>query len=213
MKKILWFYGIVICIVLQSNFNSVGAMALNDCPLERRCGENCCGENHVCMEGQKCCLKYLYEKGNPAMCCDAKDSPGYARLDGVCCEKTETVYTYGFGESEKGYSPMTACCPSSQKLTNLGKVSACCSTEEIGYISEQYFDNAGSADDGYIITDCCAGVVFTKSDDKYHRSQGCCPYNRQVVQMDDIAECCDKNSTPSCRLKDANDKCIKISCS
>ena len=31
------------------------------CPEERQCGETCCGEGNICIDGDKCCNKSMYE--------------------------------------------------------------------------------------------------------------------------------------------------------
>ena len=112
------------------------------CTSDRQCGDTCCGDGNICVDGNKCCnpeWEQWIEYGINA-CCDASTSNGYDTNNQVCCGRDETAY--------RSYADIL-CCPNDYVLTELGVFSQCCPPETKGYIS--YHD-----EEGFLETSCCA---------------------------------------------------------
>ena len=80
-----------------------------ECPAAQQCGETCCGEGNVCVDGNKCCYQDM--EGNVdegSMCCYATESTGYSTSDEECCGLDAIPYIryYNSYEVDQG----TSCC-------------------------------------------------------------------------------------------------------
>ena len=91
------------------------------CPSSRQCGETCCGEASICVDGL-CC-----DGARPNAyyaCCDPSESTGYGYDpllgDNTCCTLDQTTYQTS--------SISTRCCPKTNFYSGIGPhgVSICC---------------------------------------------------------------------------------------
>jgi len=97
------------------------------CPEERQCGETCCGEGNICVDGDKCCNQYFYESWGNEVCCDASESTGFAS-NWECCSLEQTTYIDIHDD--------TSCCAKNNFYKGVGYNgrSICCDHEpEYGY--------------------------------------------------------------------------------
>ena len=101
------------------------------CPEERQCGETCCGEGNICVDGDKCCNKEGYESGwsDDEICCPASTSTGSDSYSYECCSLEQTTYIID------EYN-MTQCCAKDNFYKGVGYKgwSVCCDhAPEDGY--------------------------------------------------------------------------------
>lgn len=106
------------------------------CPEERLCGNTCCGEGNICVNGIKCCNEYHYDNYGDEVCCDASESTGFDVWDLKCCNLNETTYIYSEGNSY--YGPK--CCHQDYLYKDVGfggteysKKTLCCDHEPDDY--------------------------------------------------------------------------------
>ena len=131
------------------------AACLALCPSERLCGQTCCGEGNLCVNGNKCCYG-----GNADKCCNASESTGWIGdiADGHvwsegCCDLNSTPY---LGYTEDEYMIGTGCCPNDLQIF---------SNQDIYSIYPEYYPQfccaEGSTDHNPTDGGCCEpGNIF-----------------------------------------------------
>ena len=104
------------------------------CPEERQCGDTCCGEHNICVDGNKCCYgdKYEDEDGywhDNWRCCDASVSSGYSTEEESCCaEGTYPSYNPHFDQ--------TYCCPANSPGWGSWREECCAPNTVLLYVTE-----------------------------------------------------------------------------
>ena len=89
------------------------------CPEERRCGETCCAEENVCVDGKWCCA-FWYEQlaeeigaekiEDNYACCNANESVGFSEWAGRCCSSGEKTYLRYVSTANPDTSGDMVCC-------------------------------------------------------------------------------------------------------
>ncbi len=91
--------------------------AAEPCPEERQCGDTCCGEGNVCVNGNKCCATNVRPGDeDEETCCDIQSAIGFATFSLNCCTKDETlvlvddtIWTECCPVGSNGYDSETGC--------------------------------------------------------------------------------------------------------